>query len=332
MRRTGWGVSASSRVFYAVLALLCLRATAVLAEEHLSIHHIDVGQGDSTLVVSPSGRTLLIDGGNRGQGTKAVLPLLHDLHIRSLNYIVATHYDADHIGGLAEVVAGIDEISDAAFDRGDDTDTATFRRYRKAIGDKHQVIKPEEALDLGPGVKVVCVAANGHVVPDDEPPAGLDENGSSVALLISYRDFQYFIGGDLTGGGRSGTRRTADIESLVAPRVGDVDVLHLNHHGSETSSNDAFLHGLSPEAVIISVGNGGSNRARYHHPRREVLDRVEELSSLKSVFQTERGETPGGLTAADRRLIHVAGGNVTLSTDGHTYTINGITSGTDEHN
>jgi hypothetical protein len=151
------------------------------------------------------------------------------------------------------------------------------------------------------------------------------ENDASVALTVRFGGFDYFAGGDLTGGGPSGTKRTADVESVVASVVGDVDVLKVSHHGSTTSSNPTFLRALKPEVAVISVGTGGANKFRYRHPSRDVLDRLLLLAGLQAVYMTSRGETVGGLTQKDLNLIRVAGEDVTISTDGVTYAVNGQT-------
>lgn len=248
-----------------VFCLLFFPLSAWSERGHLFIYHIDVGQGDSTLIVSPEGKTLLIDGGNNGVGARKVVPLLKKLRITSLDYMVATHYDADHIGGLDEVVQAFSVAK--AYDRGkpgrEDT-TKTYQDYVASLGDKRSTISPGEGkIDLGASVTVLCMAVNGEVHGGRKVELSPnDENDASVALKIRYGGFDYFIGGDLTGGGRSGTRRTKDVESLVAPVVGDVDVLKVSHHGSLTSSNETVLTALRPEVAVISVGDGGSNRSR----------------------------------------------------------------------
>jgi beta-lactamase superfamily II metal-dependent hydrolase len=114
---------------------------------------------------------------------------------------------------------------------------------------------------------------------------GNHDNALSVALKIRYGDFDYFIGGDLTGGGN----RTHQVEQAIAESVGNVDVLKVNHHGSATSSSDVFLNYLRPEVAVISVGNGGVNR-HYGLPRQDVLDRIAALSNHPVIFLTQRGE------------------------------------------
>lgn len=217
----------------------------------LFIHHIDVGQGDATLIISPTRRTLLIDGGNNGEGRANVLPLLDRLGITKLDFVVATHYDADHIGGLDEVIERLTGGVGTVYDRGDVgrvPDTDTFKDYLRAAGGKRRTIEPGTTINLGRDISIICVAVNGQVKGGRHLPLGRDaENDASVAIRLRFGSFDYFAGGDLTGGGRSGTKRTTDVESVVAPVVGDVDVLKVSHHGSTTSSNETFLRTLKPE-------------------------------------------------------------------------------------
>ncbi len=326
------------------LGLRLLRAATIwfalagnlAAQQELEIHHIDVGQGDATLIISPGGKTMLVDGGNNGKGASQVVPLLQNLGIKKLDFVIATHYDADHIGGLDEVLNAVPAT--IVYDHGRPIDKekakpkpgSMLAAYIKSAGSQRREIETGQKIPLGENIDVRCVAVNGAVAGlSAEHTRKLDENACSVALHIRYGGFDYFIGGDLTGGGKSGSRRTADVEGFVASVVGDVDVLHANHHGSETSSNEQFLKVLKPEVVIISVGNGGVNK-RYHHPSRSVLDRLHEVDSLIRVFQTNRGETVGGFTAADRRLMRIANGNIVITTNGRRYLVNGTAFDVDE--
>ena len=315
--------------------LCCVWAAACLGQQlDLNIYHVHVGQGDATLIVAPSGRTVLIDGGNRGKGAEAVLPLIRQLGISKLDYVVASHYDADHIGGLDEVVLGTGGVKRIAYDRGESnlaTPTKEYRDYVAAVGAKRRTIRPGTKLYLGTEVELVCVAVNGRVWNRPPPalPDPVGENDQSIALKLRYKKFDYFTGGDLTGGGKSGMKVTADVETAVADVVGNVDVLRINHHGSNTSSNKRFLETLKPEIAVISVGTDGVN-LRYHHPTRQVLNRLRALRGLATVFQTSRGNTYGGLRPRDRELIEVTDQTIHLSTDGSRYIINGRTFTVDE--
>ena len=106
-------------ILWATVALLAaLGASRVYAE--LSIHIIDVGQADACLIISPAGGTMLIDAGDNGDGSSIVVPYLQNYGFQALDYIVATHYHADHIGGIDEVVSylGIDSVRVSVYDRG----------------------------------------------------------------------------------------------------------------------------------------------------------------------------------------------------------------------
>src|SRR5258708_4498480 len=108
-------------------------------------------------------------------------------------------------------------------------------------------VMPDSTLKFeDPDLKVTCVAVNGKVSGGIHASglASDDENGRSIALTIEYRQFRYFIGGDLSG----------VVESVLADNVGKVTVLRVNHHGSQTSSSKKFLDALAPKVAIISVG------------------------------------------------------------------------------
>lgn len=110
--------------------------------------------------------------------------------------------------------------------------------------------------------------------------------------------------------------------------IGDIDVLRVSHHGSQTSSNQFFLNVLRPEVAIISVGRAGRNRL-YHHPHRAVLKRLRGLSTLKRIFMTQKGKTTGGLGEEELQIITVVNGNVILKTNGKSYEVNGTVYPTD---
>jgi beta-lactamase superfamily II metal-dependent hydrolase len=300
----------------------------------LEIIHIDVGQGDATLIISPSGKTMLVDGGDTGKGNRIVVPLLKARGIKKLDYVVATHYDADHIGGLDEVINHFRGRIEILHDRGragrkSVPGSKAYQQYvvaGKRKPGRDPVALGQGAIQLGGKVIVEIVAVGGCVLGRGARPVAskLDENSVSVAMVIRYGKFDYFIGGDLTGGGRSGNRRTPDIETEVANVVGDLDVLKLSHHGSETSSNEAFLSATSPEVAVVSVGNGGKN-GRYHHPKRSVLDRLRDLRTagvLKHLYATNKGETDGGLNNADSRFLKISNGHITVRSNGERYAVN----------
>lgn len=279
---------------------------AAIAEETrtLEIHVINVGQGDSFLIVSPSGKKVLVDAGNTGRGAAFVLPYLQSHNISSIDYIVASHFHSDHIGGLDEVVNGLGgstHILAAAFDRGGTYNSSAFRDYVTSIGAKRKTISPGQIIDLGDDIKIKCIASNGNI-PSGRIYSGMDENSLSVVLLLKYRTFDMYLGGD----------SNSAIESSLIPYAGDVDIYKVSHHGSATSSTKVLLDCLKSEVSVIPVGNGNT----YGHPNSNTLFRLAAVNSY--IYQTESGanEPPVGKG-------EVANGNFLIITDGDSYTISG---------
>lgn len=240
----------------------------------LRILVIDVGQGDATLVIGPDGHTMLIDGGPPETGAPAVLQEMSKDAIDHLDWVVATHYDADHIGGLPAVLAGFPPRT-GLVDRGDETDHANpvYQDYLAAAASFREEAEPGEVFALGDGATASVVVVNGrysdgreiHLNPDEE-------NEACIGLLIHYGNFNYFTAGDLTGGGAPGGYESKDMESWVGEIVGEIDVLHIGHHGSATSTNEGFVEATDPEAAIISVGRDNN----YGHPNPAVLNRLQD--------------------------------------------------------
>ncbi len=261
----------------------------------LRILVLDVGQGDATLVIGPgsNGRTLLIDAGPYGQGITTVLPTLESLGSASLDWIVATHYDADHLGGIPEVLKGPDQVMGTEddivpaidlLDRGDLTEKATpiFKDYIEIASSLRTEATPGTQLNLGEGAFAKVIVVNGHYSDGRSIHLNPDEeNEASIGFLIQYGEFRYFTAGDLTGCGTPGGYETKDVETAAGEIIGDIDVLHVGHHGSETSTNKEFLKLTQPKAAIISVGKEND----YGHPTESVLRRLEDTGI--EIFRTD---------------------------------------------
>ena len=271
----------------ATLPLMAALASTSLAAQQLEIYHIDVDQGDATLVVSPTGESLLIDSGDNGQGRR-IRQVLQNAGVERIDHFVTTHYHADHYGGIDELTVSPAIPIINVYDRGDKaflpiskSTGARYVEYDTAVGHRAQHLQRGEAFMLG-AVTVTCIASGGVVMGEQNPEPGRDENDMSVALLIEWQGFRLFVGGDI----ESFTEEK--IAALDA--VTDVDVYQANHHGSHSSTSAAFILDLSPSVVIISNGD----RADYRHPRQVTLEALASLPEPPAVFQTNR-YTKGGL-------------------------------------
>jgi len=276
----------------------------------VTIHCLDVGQGDATLIESSSGLTLLFDGGDNGRGTGVINPYLASLGITELTYMAASHHHADHVGGLDEVYQGTG-VAIACYDRGWSYTTQTYQDYANAVASKRQTIADGQVIDLGDGVTVNCVALNGNgqvSQPFEQPPH--NENDLCVVLVVSCGEFDFFVAGDLSG---QNTGSYRDIETSVAAEMDEVEVYHVDHHGSAYNSNFALVTALSPEVSVISVGNNS-----YGHPAQQTLDRLVAAGSY--IYQTESG-SGGTIPPGAGRVVN---GHVIIETDGYSsYTVDG---------
>ncbi|MFH1143016.1 MAG: MBL fold metallo-hydrolase [Candidatus Eisenbacteria bacterium] len=288
------------------LAILSLALLALLPpaapRAGVTIRCIDVGQGDATLVESSSGLTLLFDGGDNGKGNNVINPYLAGRGISEITYMIASHYHADHVGGLDEVYNGTG-VTTACYDRGWSYTTQTYQGYANAVASKRQTLTDGQVIDLGDDVLVRCVAINGNGVlssPFSQPPH--DENDLCIALLVTCGEFDFFVAGDLGG---QNTSSYADIETSLGPEVGDIEVYRVDHHGSQYASNATFLAALAPEVSIISVGTNS-----YGHPNLSTINRLVAADSY--IYQTELG-SGGTIPAGAGRVVS---GHVVIETDG----------------
>lgn len=251
------------------------------------VYFIDIGQGASTLIVSPTGKTLLVDGGPPGQGTAKIIPTLNTLGIGTIDYSVLTHYHIDHDGGLAEVIAA-GRVAGTAYDNGDDptlqppnfstSPTSTYGAYATYVSaiNAHsgtltrQLATPGTVIDLGGGMRVTIMAQGGHLLSGGRVTIdNSDLNTESISLFVEYNNFDFLVSGDMTGGGSTDTAKTPDVETYVAQMVGDIDMLEFDHHGSTTANGRRFLKLLKAEAAEAEAGFTNT----FGHPNRETFNK-----------------------------------------------------------
>ena len=259
-------------VAFGLLAL----APRPAAQSSLRIHFMDVGQGDGAILIAPDGETVLFDNGVWGNCTKP-LTYLQSLGITKIDYQIISHYHRDHYGCTAAVLAKF-PLQMFSYDRGGSYhDKQAFDSYTGAVGMKRKPATEGDTITLNPGgtpVTIRIVAFNGNGVTTD------NENDESVVSLVSFGNFRAELGGDLSGYGENGY---ADIETSVAPKVGQVDVYKVHHHGSAHSTNTAWLQTIVPRIGIVSSGEGNS----YRHPTMECIERLHDQGI--ELFWTEKG-------------------------------------------
>lgn len=308
----------------------------------LEIHYINVGQGGCTLIIGPNGTRILYDFGAVG-GNRDIVPYLRDsVGLKpgeKLHYTIVSHRDRDHYMGYRAVVEAGYDVAVANYDSGSPKPPSKSMRKNwlnpaktTTAGDV-QPIPVGHSITLGDGAEAIVMAANGRIYGDPTPVPVRNENDRSVALLIRYGEFHYLLDGDLGAGREVCTEhqtRQRDVQTRVAamlvqqglvPEEQGVDVLHIAHHGSESSTSAAYYNQMKPEIGLISVG---LKNKRYGHPRADVVDKIllagnrpdcVEAPPLEYLFQTEDGES-GCLATGCTSNAGLSIGNIKLTTDG----------------
>ena len=245
--------------------LFAFESRAIVADGELRVWFLDVGQGDATFVVMPTGEQILIDGGPN----RAVLAKLGEIMPpwdRTIDAVIATHPDADHVGGLASVLERYEVAR--VITNGDEKETDAARSFFEArdaeYGAVIEIGRRGDSLRFG-GVTL------SQLWPTPAAVAGDDANAASVAYRLDYGETSVLFMGDAP----------EEVESNIASFAGDVDVLKAGHHGSATSSSYAFIQDVRPEFAIISSGEGN----RYGHPHPATLQRFLDLGV--ATFRTD---------------------------------------------
>jgi len=280
----------------------------------MTIVFIDIDQGDATLIISPSGKSLLVDAGPTGSGSH-VHSIMTGYGLTHIDYTVATHYHEDHIGGLDEVISafgGFSTVTGYLYDRNGSYSSTPYNEYATATGGqwyaggKRKFIDKGTIIDLGNGVTAECMGVNGNGLSVSE------ENDKGVVLKVSYVNFDMYIAGDLGGINGGGY---ADVESTVMNDVGSVEVYQVDHHGSKYSSNSNFLSTLDPTIAVFSVGTNG-----YGHVHPESFDRINPAVDYMYYTNTGSGSTPapGDPGTGEGKIIN---DDIVLTCDGSSYLV-----------
>lgn len=293
-------------VFATALSLLpgvfAAAKPAAEARKALQIYFVDVEGGQSTLFVTPEGKSLLLDTGwpgNNGRDADRIVAAAKNAGIKKIDFVLITHYHDDHVGGAPQLAAKIPvgtfidhgenrETSDAAASR-------VFAAYQELLASgkyKHITAKPGEVLPIT-GMQVRVVSADGQLIERALPGGGKEnpacanatklpvdttENPRSLGTLITFGKLRILDLGDLT----------ADKEiELMCPmnKIGAVDIYIVSHHGFLQSGSAALVHGIAPRVAIMDNGakKGGSP------PAWDVIEKSPRLENLWQLHYSEEG-------------------------------------------
>ncbi len=253
-----------------IFLLLTPPRAVTIHNQHLSVTFLDVGQGDAILIETPDGVQVLIDGGP-DRRVMSVLAAELPWFDRTLDLVIGTHPDQDHIGGLVDVIANYEVGTLLVTENRGETMTATA--YREAINDEAASV----VLARAGQVFALGASTTLRVFSPASDPSFLESNTSSIVVQVVYGNTTFLLTGDAPVG----------IENYLAATYGAIlqsDVLKLGHHGSDTSSGELFLDTVQPTYAVVSAGRDN----RYGHPNQEVIDRV--VSHHATIYATaEKG-------------------------------------------
>lgn len=259
-----------SLLFAFVLVISFSLPSASASTKQMKVHFIDVGQGDSILIQTPKGENILVDGGPRKAG-KGLVDYLKKSGVKKLDYVIATHPDADHIGGLVSVLNSISVKNFVNSGKVHTTDT-----YNQIL----TLVKNKKIKYIEPEIEQILIGnwtSDFYLQVLFADPLATDTNDASIVLKTGYKDVEFLLMADASN----------DLEELLVDSYDSlkVQILKAGHHGSNTSSSKYFLDAVQPEVAILSYGKNNS----YKHPHSEVLQNLKAANS--KVYATAENGT-----------------------------------------
>ncbi len=230
-------------------------------ENTIVVNFLDVGQGDSEFIQLPNGKCMLIDASTAEYGEE-ISDKISSLGYEKIDYLVATHPHADHIGGMIEIVNDF-EIGEVYMPRAQ-TDTKTYENLLTAMSDKELSVTAAAAGKL--------VFSEGDLMVELLAPVSEkydDLNNYSAVVKLDYGNNSFLFMGDAEEVSEREILNSLPKEQLKA------DVVKVGHHGSSSSSCEDFVYAVSPDYAVFEVGAGNS----YGHPHSESLERWQRVGA-----------------------------------------------------
>ena len=242
---------------------------------------INVGQGDAIFLRAPGGRTLLIDGGP--SDNFRILSFFKQNGINRIDYVVSTHQDNDHLGGIVPVLQKLD--IGKVLDNGTIHSSYTYERYLEILDMKKipvSIVASGDRIDLGSGVHLMVLS--------QIDGADLKGNENSIVLKLVYGNVSMLFTGDI--GQKAEKALVCSWGEML-----DSDILKVPHHGSCSSSSEWFLNTVTPETAIISVGKN----TFFGHPSDKIINSYKKKNV--SVFRTDMNGTVAVFTNGDEYKV-----------------------------
>lgn len=226
---------------------------------YLSIHTIDVGQGDSILIQTPSSKNILIDGGD-DNSHHIISSYLKKQNVENIDYIIATHFDSDHIGGLDNIIDKFNVSNIYAPNY--ESDTVSYQNLINSCLNKNlnlQCLSSGDFINIEDNINLAVLA-----------PSYIQEenNLNSIVFRLDYKNKSFLFTGD--------AEASNELNIINSYELNDIDFLKVGHHGSSSSTTSEFVEEVSPDVAVISCGY----KNQYGHPHKSTLDTLEKNNVL----------------------------------------------------
>lgn len=248
-------------IFYLIILIININAKFLITNP--TITFLDVGQGDSTLIILPKGNTILVDTGgnffsNSSISLNKTIPYLNSLGINKIDLLILTHGDYDHMGDATYLVDNI-SVEKVIFNNGE---------YSEIELELISLLKKKK-INYYKNIKVLNVDNNKFYFLNNSIYD--DENDNSIVLYAKFNNTKLLLMGDAT--------KKVEEDILNSYNINNIDILKVGHHGSRTSTSNDFINVIKPKHSIISVGKNN----RYGHPNDEVL----KVLSSSNIYRTD---------------------------------------------
>lgn len=253
-----------NKIFLSILIIISL-LIGCDKKSLLSIHMIDVGQGDSILVQTPTNKNILIDGGDE-DSENIIISYLRQKRIKTIDIIIATHPDSDHIGSLDNIIKKFNVNS--IYMPEQSTDSKAYQNLINSCMDKNlsiQHLYKNDVLNIDNNINIYVLS-----------PSYIQEesNLNSIVFKLTFNDNSFLFMGD--------AEEENEKEILHSFKLNNINFIKIGHHGSNSSSSLEFIKKISPDIAAISCGY----KNQYGHPHREVINNLKQ--NHVSIYRTDR--------------------------------------------
>ncbi len=247
-----------------LIVLILINFIIYIFPQKLRIFFIDVGQGDSTLIITPDKKTVLIDGGGSDSfdvGKKVLLPYLLDRRILKIDYVLISHFDTDHCGGILTIMEKVKVKNIIISEQAEHSEN--YERFKKLM--IHKKIRLIE-VKKGDKIKIGRYSEFKILFPTSRLLSENPLNNNSIVAQFNYNNFKMLFTGDI--------EKLAEQQILKAEKAEiRADILKVAHHGSKTSSIPEFIKAVKPKIALIGVGKNNT----FGHPNQQTIKNLENI-------------------------------------------------------